>query len=211
MRLTLTEAQVGQGDEPTLDELRAALLAVYGTDFGVQAPTWISRFTDATRQADSYREGRVLIAGDAAHIHSPVGGNGLGTGVQDAMNLGWKLAQVVLGISPASLLDTYEAERHPVTARVLQSTMAQVALMRADDRTEALREIVAEVLSADDARRRLAGRLSGLDIHYDLGDGSPAARAPDARSRAAGRRRAATRIRAAACRPAGAARPRGCR
>ena len=114
--------------EPTLRDLSEALIAVYGTDFGVHSPTWISRFTDMTRQAATYRKGRVLLAGDAAHVHSPVGGQGLNIGVQDAVNLGWKLAQVVKRTSPEGLLDTYHAERHPVAARVLRNTMAQVAL-----------------------------------------------------------------------------------
>jgi hypothetical protein len=126
-----------------------------------------------TRQAATYRAGRVLLAGDAAHVHSPVGGQGLNTGVQDAVNLGWKLAQVVNGTSPEGLLDTYHAERHPVAARVLRTTMAQVALMRVDDRIEALRDSVAELLSMDEPRKRFAGMLSGLDIHYDLGEGHP--------------------------------------
>jgi hypothetical protein len=126
-----------------------------------------------TRQAASYRERRVLLAGDAAHVHSPVGGQGLSTGVQDAVNLGWKLAQVVKRTAPESLLDTYHAERHPVAARVLRTTMAQVALMRADDRIEALRETVSELLSMDEPRKRFAGMMSGLDIQYDLGAGHP--------------------------------------
>jgi len=127
-----------------------------------------------TRQAASYREGRVLLAGDAAHVHFPAGGQGLNTGVQDAVNLGWKLAQVVKEISPPSLLDTYHAERHPVAARVLRNTMAQTALMRpADARLEALRETVSELLSMDEPRKRFAAMLSGLDIHYDLGEGHP--------------------------------------
>jgi hypothetical protein len=146
---------------------------VYGTDYGIHDPTWITRFTDVTRQAASYRKGRVLLAGDAAHVHSPVGGQGLNTGVQDAVNLGWKLAQVVNGISPESLLDTYHAERHPVAARVLRNTMAQVALTRFDDRTEALRDSVAGLLSMDEPRRRFGAMMSGLDIHYDLGEGHP--------------------------------------
>ena len=120
MRVVLSERHVGQGDEPTLGDLREALIAVYGTDYGVHNVTWISRFTDMARQAASYRERRVLLAGDAAHVHSPVGGQGLNIGVQDAVNLGWKLAQVVNGTSPESLLDTYHAERHPIGARVLQ-------------------------------------------------------------------------------------------
>jgi 3-(3-hydroxy-phenyl)propionate hydroxylase len=148
-----------------------ALVAVYGSDYGVHSPTWISRFSDMARQAAAYREGRVLLAGDAAHVHSPAGGQGLNIGVQDAVNLGWKLAQVVNQISPDSLLDTYHAERHPVGARLLRSTMAQVALTRVDDRTEALRDSVSELLRMDEPRRRFGAMMSGLDIHYDLGDG----------------------------------------
>src|SRR5687768_6935078 len=150
----LTESQIGTS-EPTLRDLSEGLIAVYGTDYGIHSPTWITRFTDMTRQAAEYRKGRVLLAGDAAHVHSPVGGQGLNAGVQDAMNLGWKLAQVVKGISPEDLLDTYHAERHPVGARVLRTTMAQVALMRVDDRTEALRDAVSEMLSMDEPRNRL--------------------------------------------------------
>ena len=169
----LTEESVGATAEPTLDDLRERLIAVYGTDYGIHSPTWISRFTDMTRQAAAYRKGRVLLAGDAAHVHSPVGGQGLNTGVQDAVNLGWKLAQVVHGTAPEGLLDTYHAERHPVAARVLRTTMAQVALMRVDDRTDALRESVSELLSMDEPRKRFAAMMSGLDIHYDLGEGHP--------------------------------------
>ena len=168
----LTESQVGTS-EPTLRDLSEVLIAVYGTDYGIHSPTLISRFTDMTRQAATYRDGRVLLAGDAAHVHSPVGGQGLNTGVQDAVNLGWKLAQVVKRTSPESLLDTYQAERHPVAARVLRNTMAQVALMRADDRIEALRDTVTELLSMDEPRKRFAAMMSGLDIHYDLGEGHP--------------------------------------
>jgi 3-(3-hydroxy-phenyl)propionate hydroxylase len=168
----LTESQVGTS-EPTLRDLREGLIAVYGTDYGIHSPTWISRFTDTTRQAAAYRKGRVLLAGDAAHVHSPVGGQGLNTGVQDAVNLGWKLAQVVKRTSPESLLDTYHAERHPVAARVLRNTMAQVALMRVDDRIEALRDSVSELLSMDEPRKRFAAMMSGLGIRYDLGEGHP--------------------------------------
>ena len=167
----VTEEHVGRTSEPTLRDLSEELIAVYGTDYGIHSPTFISRFTDTTRQAATYRKGRVLLAGDAAHVHSPVGGQGLNTGVQDAVNLGWKLAQVVNGTSPESLLDTYHAERHPVAARVLRSTMAQTALMRVDDRIEALRDTVSELLSMDEPRRRFAAMMSGLDIHYDLGAG----------------------------------------
>jgi 2-polyprenyl-6-methoxyphenol hydroxylase-like FAD-dependent oxidoreductase len=168
----LTEPHIGTS-EPTLRDISEGLIAVYGTDYGIHNPTWITRFTDMTRQAASYRERRVLLAGDAAHVHSPVGGQGLNTGVQDAVNLGWKLAQVVKGISPDSLLETYHAERHPVGARVLRNTMAQVALMRVDDRIEALRDTVSELLSMDEPRKRFAAMMSGLDIHYDLGEGHP--------------------------------------
>jgi 3-(3-hydroxy-phenyl)propionate hydroxylase len=169
--IVLVESQVGQGDEPTLQNLRDALIAVYGKDFGVRNPTWLSRFTDMARQAASYRERRVLLAGDAAHVHSPAGGQGLNIGVQDAVNLGWKLAQVVKGISPERLLDTYHAERHPIGARVLRLTMAQTALGRGDDRTEALRENMTELLKMDEPRKRYGAMMSGLDVHYDFGEG----------------------------------------
>ena len=171
--VVVREEHLGATDEPTLRDLSRLLVAVRGTDYGLRSATSISRFTDMTRQAASYREGRVLLAGDAAHVHSPMGGQGLGTGVQDAVNLGWKLAQVVKRTSPESLLDTYHAERHPVGARVLQTTMALTALAREDARIEALRATIADLLSIDDARKRFAGRLSGLDIHYDLGEGHP--------------------------------------
>ncbi len=167
------ERHVGHTAEPTLRDLSEAITAVYGTDYGIHSPTWISRFTDATRQAASYRRGRVLLAGDAAHVHSPVGGQGLNTGVQDAVNLGWKLAQVVNETSPERLLDTYHAERHPVGARVLHNTMAQTVLLRADERVEALRDTMSELLSMDEPRKRLAAMISALDIHYDLGAGHP--------------------------------------
>jgi 3-(3-hydroxy-phenyl)propionate hydroxylase len=173
VRAVLIEEHVKQGDAPTLDELREALIAVYGTDYGVHNVTFLSRFTDTTRQAASYRERRVLLAGDAAHVHSPAGGQGLNIGVQDAVNLGWKLAQVVTGTSPESLLDTYQAERHPIGARVLKLTMAQNALNGRDERTNALRETVSELLKMDEPRKRYAAMMSGLDIHYDLGTGHP--------------------------------------
>jgi 3-(3-hydroxy-phenyl)propionate hydroxylase len=134
IRIVLTEREVDHTGDPTMDELREALVAVYGTDYGLRGASWISRFTDMARQAASYRHGRVLLAGDAAHVHPPQGGQGLNTGVQDAVNLGWKLAQVVKRTSPESLLDTYHAERHPVGARVLHNTMAAVALSSGDDR-----------------------------------------------------------------------------
>ena len=169
----LVEPHLGKSDEPTLEDLREALIAVYGTDFGVRNPTWLSRFTDMSRQAASYRERRVLLAGDAAHVHSPAGGQGLNIGVQDAVNLGWKLALVAKGTSPESLLDSYHAERHPIGARLLRLTMALTALGRGDDRTEALRENVSELLQMDEPRKRFAAMMSGLDIQYDLGEGHP--------------------------------------
>jgi 2-polyprenyl-6-methoxyphenol hydroxylase-like FAD-dependent oxidoreductase len=173
VRVMVTEQQLGHSSEPTLADLSEALITVYGTDFGIHSPTWISRFTDMTRQAASYRAGRVLLAGDSAHVHYPAGGQGLSLGVQDAVNLGWKLAQVVSGTSPESLLDTYHDERHPVAARALRHTMAQTALQRQDERTRALVDVVSELASMDEPRKRLAGIISGLDIHYDLGEGHP--------------------------------------
>jgi 3-(3-hydroxy-phenyl)propionate hydroxylase len=173
VRVVLCEPHVSEGEAPTLSDLREALIALYGTDFGVHDVTWLSRFTDSARQAASYRERRVLLAGDAAHVHSPVGGQGLNIGVQDAVNLGWKLAQVVQGTSPESLLDTYQAERHPIAARVLESTLAQTAINRGDERTRALRDAMSELLKLDEPRKVYAGMMSGLDIHYDLGSGHP--------------------------------------
>ena len=167
------EPQVGSTAEPTLRDVSEILISICGTDYGVHSPTWISRFTDTSRQAATYRKGRVLLAGDAAHVHSPIGGQGLNTGVQDATNLGWKLAAVVKGTAPDSLLDTYHAERHPVGASVLRSTMAQVAFHREDERTVAAREIIGDLLKMDEPRKRMAGMLSGLDLRYDLGPGHP--------------------------------------
>lgn len=173
IRGVVTERSLKQGDEPTLSELREALVAAYGTDCGVHNVTWRSRFTDAARQAVTYRKGRVLLAGDAAHVHSPVGGQGLNIGVQDAVNLGWKLAQVVKGQSPERLLDTYEAERHPVGAQLLKTTLALTALNRGDDRTAALRGMMLEVMQMGEPRRWYSALMSGLDIRYDLGEGHP--------------------------------------
>jgi flavin-dependent dehydrogenase len=167
----VTERHLGPASEPTLRDLSEAMIAVYGTDYGVHSPTWISRFTDIARQAASYRDRRVMLAGDAAHVHAPDGGQGLQTGVQDAVNLGWKLAQVVNQTSPENLLNTYHAERHPVAARVLRNTMASSALRRPDERTKAVRDTMSELLSMDEPRRRFAAMMSGLDIHYDLGEG----------------------------------------
>ena len=171
-RMVLTDRDVQSG-EPTLRDLRDALIDIYGTDFGVHTPIWLSRFTDMTRQATAYRNKRILLAGDAAHVHPPIGGQGLNIGVQDAVNLGWKLAQVVKRISPGSLLDTYHAERHPVAARVLKNTMAQTPLRRTDDRTKALGDYIAEFVAADETRKWLGAEMSGLGVHYDLGEGHP--------------------------------------
>ena len=179
-RVVLTEAQLRPDGEPTLRDVSEALVAVYGTDYGIHSPTWISRFTDTTRQADAYRDRRVLLAGDAAHVHPPVGGQGLNVGVQDAVNLGWKLAQVVNRTSPEALLDTYQAERHPVAARVLRNTMAQVALRRTDDRTRALGDYV----SQDPRYGRASQAIGRGDVRprHSLRPrrGTPAARAPHA-------------------------------
>jgi hypothetical protein len=173
VRVLVTEPQLGRTGEPTLADVREALITARGTDYGMHSPGWISRFTDVTRQAASYRDRRVLLAGDAAHVHFPIGGQGLNTGIQDAVNLGWKLTQVVKGVSPDTFLDTYHAERHPVAARVLLNTMAQTALSGPGERIDALRDTMAELLTMDEPRHRIAGMMSGLDIHYDLGEGHP--------------------------------------
>ena len=169
--VVLREQHVDHDGDPSMEELREALRVAYGSDFGVHDPTRLSRFTDMSRQAATYRQGRVLLAGDAAHVHPPQGGQGLNTGVQDAVNLGWKLARVVAGTAPERLLDSYHAERHPVGAAVLHNTMAQVALSTPDERHQALRETMAELLRMDEPRRHIAGMISGLGIRYDLGPG----------------------------------------
>ena len=173
VRVMVTEPRVGNTAQPSVADLRATLTTVCGTDYGLRSATWISRFTDTTRQAESYRMGRVLVAGDAAHVHFPIGGQGLNTGIQDAVNLGWKLAHVVRGNSSDDLLDTYHAERHPVGARVLHNAMAQTALNASGERVDALRDTVADLLTMPEPRTRIAAMMCGLDIHYDLGDGHP--------------------------------------
>jgi 3-(3-hydroxy-phenyl)propionate hydroxylase len=173
VRVVVAEQTLGPATAPTLADLSEALTLVFGTDFGVHGPAWISRFTDATRQAAAYRDRRVLLAGDAAHIHHPAGGQGIGLGVQDAVNLGWKLAQVVKGVSPATLLDTYHSERHPAAARVLRYTMVQSQLQPAHARAEAVSSTFDELLTFDGPRRSVAGLVSGLDIRYDVGAGHP--------------------------------------
>ena len=172
-RVVLTEGEVRHSSEPTLSDIREALVAVYGTDYGLLSANYVSRFTDMARQAACYRDRRVLLAGDAAHVHSPMGGQGLNVGIQDAANLGWKLTQVVQGTSPESLLDTYHAERHPVGARLLRNTMALTAMDRSDDRISALREMMCEMMQTDSTRKQYVAMMSGLDIHYDLGQGHP--------------------------------------
>ena len=173
VRMVLKERTAEATADPTLEELRAALVSIYGTDFGAQNPTSITRFSDMTRQAAHYRRGRVLLAGDATNIRAPLGGQGLGLGLQDAVNLGWKLAHVIKGISPDSLLDTYHAERHPATARTLRYVMAHVAIARADERTKALKDTLAPVIAMSEPRKALAALHMGLDVHYDLGTGHP--------------------------------------
>ena len=170
MQVLVTEQRVGPSTQPTLDDLSSALTSVYDTDFGVHDPRTISRFSDATRQAAAYRVGRVLVAGDAAHIHGPTGGQGIGLGVEDAVNLGWKLALVVKALAPDSLLDTYQPERHPATARVLKYTMAMSATQRVDARVGALAELVADLVSIDAARVKLACLHLGLDVRLGAPD-----------------------------------------
>ena len=175
VRVMVTEKQLGPNSDATLRDLSDALIDVYGTDYGIHSPTWISRSTDMARQAATYRDRRVLLAGDAAHVHHPIGGQGLNTGVQDAVNLGWKLAQVVNRTSHDDLLDTYHAERHPIAARVLRNTLAQLALLRRpdDEGTKALRDTMSELLGMEEPRKRFGAMMSGLGIHYDLGEGHP--------------------------------------
>ncbi|WP_107090596.1 FAD-dependent monooxygenase [Streptomyces sp. WM6378] len=170
-------------DEPvTFEQLRESLVRLAGTDYGMHSPRWVSRFNDAARQAAQYRQGRVLLAGDAAHIHFPAGGQGLNMGVQDAVNLGWKLASVVRGQAPESLLDSYHDERHPVGERVLDNTRAQSALARPGAQTDALREVFGSLMVFDDVNRYLRGMLTALDIRYPIDGDHPLVgrRVPDA-------------------------------
>ncbi|GAA2469588.1 FAD-dependent monooxygenase [Winogradskya humida] len=156
---------------PTLDDFQQRLRAVAGTDFGVHSPRWLSRFGDATRLADRYRVGRVLLAGDAAHIHPPIGGQGLNLGIQDAVNLGWKLAAQIHGWAPETLLDTYEAERHPVAADVLDNTRAQTELLAPEPGPRAVRRLLTELMDFDDVNRHLMEKITGIGIRYDFGAG----------------------------------------
>jgi 2-polyprenyl-6-methoxyphenol hydroxylase-like FAD-dependent oxidoreductase len=156
---------------PTLEEFKQQLRAVAGTDFGVHTPRWLSRFGDATRQAERYRVGRVLLAGDAAHIHPPTGGQGLNLGVQDAFNLGWKLAAAVNGWAPEGLLDSYHAERHPVGARVLDNTRAQITLLGTDPGATALRELFSKLMDFEEVNRYVTGLITAVGVRYDFGEG----------------------------------------
>ena len=189
IRVVLTERHVDHTGDPSMGELREALVAVYGTDYGLRSANWISRFTDMSRQAAAYRHGRVLLAGDAAHVHPPQGGQGLNTGVQDAVNLGWKLAQVVNETSPDSLLDTYHAERHPVGARVLRNTMAQVALSQ--PRRPPRGSSRHHGRTVEHGRAAQEDRRDAVRSRHPLRPrgGTPAARAAHARSRLAHRGR----------------------
>ncbi|KPI10068.1 rifampin monooxygenase [Streptomyces mirabilis] len=156
---------------PTIEEFQQRLRAVAGTDFGVHSPRWLSRFGDATRQAERYRVGRVLLAGDAAHIHPPTGGQGLNLGVQDAFNLGWKLAAEVNGWAPEGLLDSYHAERHPVGARVLDNTRAQITLLGTDPGATALRELLSKLMDFEEVNRYVTGMITAVGVRYNFGQG----------------------------------------
>jgi 2-polyprenyl-6-methoxyphenol hydroxylase-like FAD-dependent oxidoreductase len=152
----------------TREEFEAVLCRVSGVDVRVKAFENASRWTDNTRLVDTYRRDRVFLAGDAAHIHSPFGGQGMSLGLVDAANLGWKLAAVVRGDMPESLLDTYTAERRPVAEAVLANTLAQTAIMRPDPQSAAMRNVVAKLLEFDDVNRLMGEMISGLSIRYDL-------------------------------------------
>ena len=156
---------------PTIEEVRRQLRAFAGTDFGVHSPRWLSRFGDATRLAERYRTGRVLLAGDAAHIHPPVGGQGLNLGIQDAFNLGWKLAAEVTGWAPEGLLDSYHTERHPVAADVLENTRAQMQLMTPDPGARSMRRLMAELMDFENVNRYLTEKITAIAVRYDLGAG----------------------------------------
>ncbi|MGI5290354.1 rifampin monooxygenase [Nonomuraea polychroma] len=156
---------------PTLDELKQALQAIAGTDFGAHSPRWLSRFGDATRLAERYQVGRVLLAGDAAHIHPPLGGQGLNLGIQDAFNLGWKLAAAVGGWAPEGLLDSYHTERHPVAADVLDNTRAQAELTSLEPGPQAVRRLVSELMDFEDVKRYLIEKITAIGVRYDFGEG----------------------------------------
>ena len=156
---------------PTFEEFKQQLRVFAGTDFGVHSPRWLSRFGDATRLAERYRTGRVLLAGDAAHIHPPTGGQGLNLGIQDAFNLGWKLAAEVNGWAPEGLLDSYHTERHPVAAEVLVNTRAQMVLMSTEPGPQAVRRLVAELMDFEEVNRYLIEKITAIGVRYDFGEG----------------------------------------
>lgn len=160
-----------RGVAPTLDEFKQQLIAYAGTDFGVHSPRWLSRFGDATRLAERYRVGRVLLAGDAAHVHPPTGGQGLNLGIQDAFNLGWKLAAEIDGWAPDGLLDSYHAERHPVADEVLNNTRAQMELMSTEPGAQAVRRLLAELMDFDEVNRYLVEKITAIGVRYDFGEG----------------------------------------
>jgi len=180
--VTMPDATDHRGQAPGLEDLRREFKAMAGTDFGMHSPKWLSRFGDAARQAEQYRDGRVLLAGDAAHVHFPAGGQGLNLGVQDAVNLGWKLGAVIAGRAPRSLLESYHAERHPVGARVLHNTRAQTALTWPGSHTDALREVIGELVALGEANRHLGHMITALDVRYATACAHPLAgrRVPDA-------------------------------
>jgi hypothetical protein len=157
---------------PTLDEFKEQLRAYAGTDFGVHSPRWLSRFGDATRLAERYRAGRVLLAGDAAHIHPPVGGQGLNLGIQDAFNLGWKLAAEVAGWAPNGLLDSYHNERHPVAAEVLDNSRAQFELLSPEPGPQSVRRLISELMDFEQVNRYLIEKITAIGVRYDFGDGN---------------------------------------
>ena len=156
---------------PTLEEVAQRLRFFAGTDFGVHSPRWLSRFGDATRQAERYRTGRVLLAGDAAHVHPPTGGQGLNLGLQDAFNLGWKLAAEVNGWAPEGLLDSYHTERHPVAADVLSTTRAQAELLSTEPGPRAVRRLVSDLMDLEEVNRYLVEKTTAIGVRYDLGEG----------------------------------------
>ena len=174
-RYSVVVPAAGVGDRaepPTLDDFRRQLRTTVGTDFGVHSPRWMSRFGDATRLVDRYRVGRVLLAGDAAHIHPPIGGQGLNLGIQDAVNLGWKLAAQTRGWAPAPLLDSYEAERRPVAEDVLENTRAQTELLSEEPGARAVRRLLTELMDFAEVNRFLIEKIIATGIRYDFGEGS---------------------------------------
>jgi 2-polyprenyl-6-methoxyphenol hydroxylase-like FAD-dependent oxidoreductase len=174
-RVVVPAAEVAEDRSvpPTLEEVRERLRVVAGTDFGVRSPRWLSRFGDATRQAERYRVGRAFLAGDAAHVHPPVGGQGLNLGLQDAFNLGWKLAAEVAGWAPAGLLDSYEAERHPVGADVLNTARAQAELLSTEPGPSAVRGLLAQLMDLEAVTRYLIEKVTAIGVRYDVGEGDP--------------------------------------